>query len=70
MLEKILGVSWNDNINYDDLYLCTDTCSMEHTLAQRHIRWLGHNVKPRPHDRTLSASKNCYHITIRNGDER
>lgn len=44
-LRKILGVSWKDKITYDDLYQRTNTCSIEATLAQRHLRWLGHNIR-------------------------
>lgn len=49
-LQCILGISWRDRVPHTEILCKTNCVSMETTVAQHHLRWLGHVIRM-PKDR-------------------
>ena len=44
-LQRILGLSWRDRIPHTEILKRANSVSIECSLAQRQLRWLGHVVR-------------------------
>ena len=44
-LQRILGLTWQDRVPHVDILQRTESISIEATLAQRQLRWVGHTIR-------------------------
>lgn len=44
-LQRILGITWQDRVPHTEILQRTSSISIEATLAQRQLRWVGHVIR-------------------------